>query len=350
MADETRVAVIGYGLAGSAFHAPFVDAVDGLRVTAVVTGDPERAATARDRHPDVVVHPSVDELWRHADDVDLVVVASPNRFHVEQATAALEVGLHVVVDKPVAATARGVRALGELAKQTGKVLTAFQNRRWDGDFLTVRKLVEDGTLGQVGRFESRFERGAKAVRSAWRASPDPADMANILYDLGTHLADQAIVLFGRPVTVYAETRAPRPEVRVAEDATILLTHEGGVRSYLRASNVTMPVTPRFAVAGGTAGYRCWGLDPQEAASRAGTPPTAEGFGVYGEDRWGTLTTPDGETVVPTVDGDYLAFYRGVRDCVRGDGPPPVAVAESIALTETIEAAIRSAASGKPVAL
>ncbi|OLR94590.1 Gfo/Idh/MocA family oxidoreductase [Actinokineospora bangkokensis] len=355
MSDTTRVAVIGYGLAGSAFHAPFVDAVDGLRVSAVVTGDPTRAATARERHPGVAVHASADELWRRADEVDLVVVASPNRFHAEHAHAAIAAGLPVVVDKPVAATAAEVRGIAEAAAAAGVLFTAFQNRRWDGDFRTVRALLDEGRLGRVTRFESRFERGARPLRHTWRESTDPADFAGIAHDLGAHLVDQAIVLFGRPTGVLADLRSPRPEVDAVEDATIQLVHgssEHGddVRSYLRMSNANVPVAPRFAVTSPTAGYRSWGLDPQEAASRSGVLPTAPGFGKYPEERWGTLLTTEDETTVPTLKGDYLAFYRGVLAALRGEGPAPVDPADSVQLAEVIEAALRSAETGLPVAL
>ncbi|WP_156756294.1 Gfo/Idh/MocA family oxidoreductase [Actinokineospora pegani] len=348
MPDDLRVAVIGYGLAGSAFHAPLVDAVEGMRVTAVVTGDAGRAAAARERHPGVVVHGAADAVFADPGAHDLVVVASPNRFHVEQATAALAAGLPVVVDKPAAATAAQVRALAAAAEDAGRMLTVFQNRRWDGDFLTVRRLLADGALGAVARFESRFERGAKPVRARWRTSQDPADFASIVHDLGTHVVDQAIVAFGPPTEVSAEALVTRPGVGAVEDATIALTHGGGVRSYLRVSATTVPVAPRFAVAGPTAGFRCWGLDPQEANSRAGMRPTEPGFGSYGRD--GTLLTADGETPVPTQDGDYASFYRAVRDCVRGEGEPPVPLADSIVLAEVIDAALRSAEQGGPVRL
>ncbi len=347
---ETRVAVIGYGLSGSAFHAPFIAATAGLRLAAVVTGNAKRAALAVSRHPEITVLSTVDELWRRADEVDLVVVASPNRHHVEQAEAALAAGLGAVVDKPVAGEARSVRRLAETAERAGLLFTAFQNRRWDGDFRTVRALVEDGSLGRVDRFESRFERAAGPAKSGWKASPDPAELADVVHDLGSHLVDQAIVLFGPPRTVHAEVADPRPGVAVAEDATILLTHDGGVRSLLRVSKAAMPVGPRFALQGPHAGYRSWGLDPQEAASRAGRAPTEPGFGAYPRSRWGELVTPGGTRPVPTLDGDYLGFYRAVAANLRDGGPPPVPPAESVVLAETVEAVFRSAATGAPVAL
>ncbi|CRK56249.1 Myo-inositol 2-dehydrogenase [Alloactinosynnema sp. L-07] len=342
--DEIKVGVIGYGLAGRAFHAPFIAAAAGLRLTTVVTGSPERAAAVAERYPDATVVSTVDELWRSG--LDLVVVASPNRHHVAQAAAALDAGLHVVVDKPVAATGAEIRDLADRADRAGRMLTVFQNRRWDGDFRTVRDLVADGTLGAVTRFESRFERASRSARTAWKASQDPADLADIRYDLGSHVADQAIALFGRPVSVHAEA-TPSP---VANDATILLTHAGGVRSYLRMSSVTTPAAPRFVVTGMDAGYRSWGLDPQEKASVAGRLPTDAGFGEYPEELWGQLVTDEGVRAVPTQPGAYLGFYQSVAACVLGDGPPPVPLSDSVDLVDTLEAAIKSADTGVPVAI
>jgi predicted dehydrogenase len=259
---------------------------------------------------------------------------------VAQVAAALAAGKHVVVDKPAAATAAEVRSLVDAAEAAGRMLTVFQNRRWDGDFATVRSLVDSGALGGVGRFESRFERSARGSRTAWKASTDPADLTDIVYDLGTHLVDQAQVLLGPAATVYAESRGPR-------DTTVLLTHAGGARSYLRMSDSTVPVAPRFAVTGTEAGFRTWGLDPQERASRDGVAPTEPGFGKSA--RPGVLVDRDGAaTEVPLEDGDYLAYYRAVAACVEGRGAAPVPLADSVALAVTIDAAVRSVATGAPV--
>ncbi|GAA2981666.1 Gfo/Idh/MocA family oxidoreductase [Actinokineospora diospyrosa] len=350
MSTEARVVLIGYGLAGSAFHAPFIAAADGLRLVAVVTGDPGRAADATGRYPGIEVLGSPALLWPRAAEFDLAVVASPNRHHVEQATAALTAGLHVVVDKPAAATGREVRDLAATAERVGRVFTTFQNRRWDGDFRTVRRLLDSGELAGVSRFESRFERAAAPVKTGWKGSADPADLADIRYDLGSHLVDQAVVLFGRPSAVYAQVQATRPGAPAAEDATFHLTHRGGVVSYLRTSKASVPLGPRFAVAGPDVGYHCWGLDPQEAASRSGGRPTDPGFGAYPESQWGELVTADGSRRVPTLDGDYLAFYTALAACLRGEAPNPVPPDQTADVADTIEAAFHSAERGAPVQL
>lgn len=203
-APPLRVGLIGYGLAGSVFHAPLIAATEGLALDTVVTSNPERQEQARAEFPDVRVAATPDDLLARADELDLVVIASPNKTHVPLATAALKAGLPVVVDKPVAGTAAEARELAALAEERGLLLSVFQNRRWDNDFLTLRKLLAEGELGDVWRFESRFERWRPLPKGGWRESGDPAEIGGLLYDLGSHLVDQALVLFGPVVSVYAE--------------------------------------------------------------------------------------------------------------------------------------------------
>jgi predicted dehydrogenase len=349
MSDDKRVAVVGYGLAGSAFHAPYIAATPGLRVATVVTGNPERQAAAKERYPDAGVVSTVEEML--GGDPDLVVVATPNRHHVANATEALRRGISVVVDKPVAGTPQEVTTLAELAQAQGVMFTVFQNRRWDGDFRTVQDLIDTGRLPDVSHFESRFERvGRPGGRSAWKSSIDPLDLAHIVYDLGSHLIDQAIVLFGPVQSVFGEAFSPRADVDIEEDVTLALRHANGVSSLLRMSNAVQPAGPRFTVTGATAGYRCWGLDPQEPVARAGTPPTAPGFGEYAEAQWGRLITAEGSVTVPSLNGDYLGYWSMVASCLRGEGPPPVRPEESIRLVTTVAAAMRAVRAGKPVVL
>ena len=221
-----RVGIIGFGLSGRVFHAPLIEAVDGLELAAIVTGDPERRAQAAAAHPAARVVASVDELWGL---VDLVVVAAPNRAHVGLARAAIDRGLAVVVDKPLAPSAGAAESL--LA--AGGRLTVFQNRRWDGDFLTATRLVRDGTLGGVTRLESRYERFRPSVSlERWREQPDPAEGGGLLLDLGAHLVDQACRLFGPPVGVYAEIDIRRPGGQVEDDVFVALLHGGRERSHL----------------------------------------------------------------------------------------------------------------------
>ncbi len=338
-----RVALLGFGLAGEAFHAPLIDAVPGLALASVVTRDQERARRARERYPGVEILGSADELWRRADEHQLAVVAAPNRVHVELALAALEAGLPVVVDKPLAASAADGRRLEDAAERTGLLLAVFQNRRWDGDFLTARRLVREDALGEVWRFESRYERWRPTVREgAWRERGERAEAGGVLFDLGSHLVDQALVLLGPAATVYADVRRRRAGVAVDDDVFVALGHSSGASSLLWMSQATGQPGPRLRLLGERATYVKWGLDVQEAALRDGGDPRAPGWGEEPAEAWGRLGTEDDARPVPTEPGDYPAFYRAVEQALREGGPPPVTAGEAVRGLEVIEAAFESA--------
>lgn len=346
-----RVGLVGYGLAGSVFHAPLISTTDGLVLDTVVTGNPERQAQARAEHPDVRIAGHPDELWKRAGELDLIVLASPNKTHVPFATAALEASLAVVVDKPVAGTAAEAHALADLADERGLLLSVFQNRRWDNDFLTLRGLLERGELGEVWRFESRFERWRPSLKGGWRESGDPAEIGGLLYDLGSHLVDQALTLFGPAVSVYGELDVRRPGAQVDDDAFVALTHAGGVRSHLWMSATTAQLGPRFRVLGSAAGYVKHGLDPQEAALRDGARPAPGAvWGTEPEAEWGTLGAGDEVRPVPTVPGDYPAYYAAVAAALRDGTAPPVTAREAADALTVIEAAAVSAREGRTVQL
>ncbi|GAA1903906.1 Gfo/Idh/MocA family protein [Streptantibioticus ferralitis] len=349
-----RVGLIGYGLAGSVFHAPLIAATDDLVLDTVVTSNPERQAQAEAEHPQVRTVASADELWSRADELDLIVVASPNRTHVPLATAALRAGLPVVVDKPLAGTAAEGAALADLAEERGLLLSVFQNRRWDNDFRTVRQLIDNGALGEVRRFESRFERWRPKPKGGWRESGDPAEFGGLLYDLGSHLVDQALTLFGPVRTVFAEADVRRPDAEADDDTFIALEHANGVRSHLWMSAVAPQLGPRFRVLGSEAGYVKYGLDPQETALRDGQRP-GPGWGTEPEAAWGRLGAGEspltgGGDPVPTLPGDYPAYYAGIAAALRDGTVPPVSAREAVAALEVLEAARTSAAERRTVAL
>jgi predicted dehydrogenase len=311
-----RVGIAGYGLAGSVFHAPLIAAVDGLELTRVMTRSAERAAQARAAHAGVEVVDSLDALLA---DIDVLVVASPNSSHAEIALLGINRGLHVVVDKPIAVTADDARRIAEAG---GGRLTVFHNRRWDGDFMTVQRLVRDGELGQITRFESRFERFRPQIKEGWREGGNPAAGGGVLLDLGPHLVDQALQLFGPPTSVYAEVRTRRNGAKVDDDSFLALTHAGGEISHLWMSAIAPLHGPRFRVSGMTAGFACDGLDPQEDQLRDGMRPGDPGFGeVEGLER-----------------GNYVAFYEGVRDWVRGEAAAPVDPWDGVRVLEVLERA------------
>ncbi|WP_328538593.1 Gfo/Idh/MocA family protein [Streptomyces sp. NBC_00344] len=355
-ATPQRVGLVGYGLAGSVFHAPLIAATEGLVLDTVVTSDEERQEQARAEFPDVRFADTPDALRERAGELDLIVIASPNKTHVPIATAALKAGLSVVVDKPIAGTAAEARELAALAAGRGLLLSVFQNRRWDNDFLTLRKLIADGELGDVTRFESRFERWRPQPKGGWRESGDPSEIGGLLYDLGSHLVDQALVLFGPAASVYAESDVRRPGAKADDDTFIAITHVNGVRSHLYASATAAQLGPRFRALGSAAGYVKYGLDPQEAALRDGKRPSgAAGWGEEPESQWGHLGSGEsaltgGGTPVPTLPGDYPAFYAAVSQALRTGGRPPVTADEAAAALDVLEAARRSAREGITVRL
>ncbi|MER6398169.1 Gfo/Idh/MocA family oxidoreductase [Kitasatospora sp. NPDC001603] len=344
-----RVGLVGYGLAGAAFHAPLIAATPGLRLDAVVTSAPERREQLRQDHPQARVVDSAEQLLAAPGALDLLVVASPNRSHVPLARAALEAGLPVVVDKPLAATAAEAAGLVELAEARGLLLTVFQNRRWDTDFRTVRQLVDTGALGTVHRYESRFERWRPELKEGWRESADPVDAGGILYDLGSHLIDQALTLFGPAVQVYAEVDVRRAGAAVDDDAFVALTHAGGVRSHLWMSALAGRPGPRLRVLGDRSAYTVEGMDPQEDALRAGQRP-GPGWGEVPASGYGLLGTPDGAAGYPSLPGDYPAFYAGGVRSLREGAPAPVDPRDAVAALTVLEAARRSAAEGRTVTL
>jgi predicted dehydrogenase len=343
-----RVGLIGYGLAGAAFHAPLIAAVPELRLAAIVTSSAERGRQARERHPGASIVAGVDELWRGADALDLVVVATPNRTHVPLAMAALEAGLAVVVDKPIAAEPEDAARLIDEAARRRLLLTVFQNRRWDGDFLTLTRLIAEGRLGEVARFESRFERWRPTPKPGWRERREPDEAGGILYDLGSHLIDQALVLFGPAAAVYAEIHARRSGVEVDDDAFVAITHRSGVRSHLWMSAVAAQGGPRFRVLGDAAAYTKLGLDVQEARLRAGEPAGGADWGEEPEERWGVLGAEPALQPVRTEPGDYLSFYAGLARALRDGTPPPVDPADAVAALHVIRAARASAAENRVV--
>ena len=337
MPPPARVALLGYGLAGEALHAPFIVATPGLRLAAIVTRNEERRTRARRAHPGVPLLDSAEEVWAKADEFDVVVVAAPNRAHVPLTLAALEAGLPVVVDKPLAGSAAEGRALVERAREQGLLLTVFQNRRWDGDFLTLRGLLEQDALGRVYRFESRFERWRPEVVEGWRELAATEEAGGVLFDLGSHLVDQAVQLFGPVRRIYGELANRRPGAVVDDDAFVALGHESGVHSHLWMSAVAAQKGPRLRVLGERGAYTKFGLDAQEDSLRAGLGPGGPGWGVEPEERWGQLGIDGDLRPVPTEPGSYGAFYEALVVSLRDGGPPPVDPDDAVAVLEILDA-------------
>ena len=329
--NRIRTGIIGFGLAGRVFHAPFIRAVPDLVLTAIVerTGDAASAV-----YPEVRVVRSAEDLFQS--DVDLVVIATPNATHVPLARAALHAGKHVVIDKPFAPTSSEALELERLAAASGLLLAPFHNRRFDGDFLTLEALLESGQTGRTVKLMSRFDRFRPVPRAnTWKETGDDAN--GLLMDLGPHLLDQALVLFGQPETITASVRADRDSSAIEDAFDIVLTfsREGQTfRAELGATMLAADPQPRFLLHGTRGSYRKRGVDPQEPGIVAGARVPALDSNVdwltEADDAWGTLTTaadPQKPTilnrrVLPTLRGDYRSFYSGIaRALLQGTAPP-----------------------------
>lgn len=337
-----RVALIGYGFAGKTFHAPLIRSVPGLALSTVVSRD---AAKVHADLPEVDVVSRADEVFADPK-LDVVVIASPNDTHAPLARAALEAGKHVVVDKPFALDLVQARELAAVAAQQSRVLSVFQNRRWDSDFLGVRQLVAQGVLGEVTHFESHIDRYRPQVRARWREQAGAG--SGLWYDLGPHLVDQALCLFGLPDRVWASLATQRKGGEVTDWAHVVLEY-GTRRAILHASMLVAGGSARFIVHGTQASVVKANIDQQEAQLIAGRRP--------GDASWGEDPDPlqlyhgDGQaTSLAAPNGDQSRYYAAFRDAVLGRGANPVTPQQAITVMAVIEAAIASSAEGRAMTL
>lgn len=338
---ELSVGLVGYGYVGRTFHAPLISATPGLRLAGIVSS----GAQAATDWPEATVHRTLDDLL--ATQPDLVVIATPNDLHEPQARAALLAGCAVVVDKPFTLTVAEAEGLAALAEREGRLLSVFHNRRWDGEFLTVKDLIAEGALGTVRRFESHIDRYRPEIRDRWRERAGPG--AGLWFDLGPHLIDQALQLFGWPEGITADLAILRPGGQSTDYAHAVLRYPG-LRVILHADVTTPAADLRMAVHGDRASWIKAGIDVQEDQLKVGRTPGDAGWGV--DPRAGVLTDgATGETTeTPGRAGDYGAYYRAVAAALRGEGPNPVTAAEAIQVMRLIEAGEVSNAERREVAL
>jgi scyllo-inositol 2-dehydrogenase (NADP+) len=336
---DVRVALIGYGLGGASFHAPLIASTPGMRLATIVTRNPERRAQAAREHPQASIVDSVQAIWdRSAQDHDVVVVTTSNDAHASLAKDALAAGLPVVVDKPFAVTASQAREVIAEARRRNLFLTVYHNRRWDSELLTVKRLLAEQAFGDVLRFESRLERWRPQPKGGWRERGEPELAGGLLFDLGTHLIDQALHLFGPVTGVYAELDRRRPGMQVDDDVFLALTHASGVRSHLSATAISAQPLARMRVLGSRSAYVKVQSDMQEAALRSGGRPDQPGWGEEPREHWGLLGVGDAATPVRSEPGAYQQFYAGVVASLRDGAPPPVDPEDAVAGLEIIEAA------------
>jgi scyllo-inositol 2-dehydrogenase (NADP+) len=333
-----RVGVVGYGLSGSVFHAPLIDAVEGLELAAVVSSNPEKV---KKDFPGVSVVSTLTDLLKD-DSLDLVVITSPNLTHFEYAKQAIQSKKHVVVEKPFTVTSDEADELIELAKQQNVLLSVYHNRRWDNDFLTVQELLKNGLLGDLVTYEAHFDRYRPAVQNRWREQNEPG--SGILYDLGSHLIDQALVLFGAPRTVWADLAQQRAGAQTTDYFHLVLEYDA-MRVILHSGSLVRQPGPRFQLHGSQGSFLKEGMDSQEDALRRGGRPYTPNWGEDREEWYGELTTQVGALTlkgkIKTLPGCYQAYYEGMAAAIRGEKALPVTAGEARDVIRVIECAIQS---------
>ncbi|MFD3259242.1 oxidoreductase [Paenibacillus lentus] len=338
-----QVGLIGFGLSGSVFHAPLIDRTEGLKLAAVVSSQPDKV---NESYPDAKVYRDVEALLNDQD-IQVVVISSPNLTHYEYATQALEAGKHVVVEKPFTNSSEEAERLIALAREKKLLLTVYHNRRWDNDFLTIKRLLETGVLGNVSYYEAHFDRFRPEVSGRWREQDLPG--SGILYDLGSHLIDQALTLFGKPNTVWADLRKERRGAK-ANDYFHLVLGYSSLRVVLHSGSLVREPGPRFVLHGDRGSFVKHGFDPQEAQLRKGFGPGDENWGLDLEANHAQLTTDIGGLAVTgtveTLLGSYEMFYRKLADAISHGQPSPVLAEDARDVIRIIELAMESHSKGR----
>jgi predicted dehydrogenase len=338
-----NVALLGYGFASKTFHAPLLTNVPGLRLTHIVSSDSAKVK----KDYDVTVLAKAEEAFA-LPEIDLIVIATPNITHFDFASKALNAGKHVVVDKPFTNSVAEAAELTTLARSRRRLLSVFQSRRWDADFLTLRKVLADGALGEVAHFESHYDRYRPEPRQRWRELPGPG--SGIWFDLGSHLADQAVQLFGPPEAIYADLEMQRPLGQTVDYFHVILRY-GRNRVILHGASLVVAEIPRFVVHGALGSYTKFGMDPQEEAFKRGEIP---GSPEWGQDpQMGTLIAKKGDGFdkqqVPNIPGNYLAYYEGIRDAISLGAPNPVTPEQALEVINVLETGVRSSAARAEIA-
>lgn len=348
MTRPINVGLASYGLSGRVFHAPLITAHPDFHLAHIV----ERSSSAaKEIYPGVRMSRSFDELCSDPS-VDLIVVNTPDATHFDFAFQALRAGKHVVVEKPFTQNCADATTLLELARSCGRLLSVFHNRRWDGDFLTVRSVLQGGALGRLVEFESRYDRFRPAIQAGtWKERSDAG--TGLMYNLGSHMIDQVLVLFGMPDAVTAHIRTMRAGGEVDDWFTIQM-HYAGVNVRVSASYLVCAQGPRYVLHGTQGTFTKYGLDPQEDLMRAGRRPGGEGWGQEDERWWGTLTKESGgkrsEERIETIPGNYIAFYDNISSTLSTNSPLAVTAEDGRNVVRVIEAAKRSSIENRGIAL
>jgi scyllo-inositol 2-dehydrogenase (NADP+) len=344
--NPINVGLAGYGFSGQSFHRPLLQHSNNYKIHTVMSSNKENVQKDLG---DVNVVPTLDDLLR--EDIELVVITTPNHLHYDMIKQSLLAGKHVVVEKPFVTKSREGEELIQLAEEKGLLLSVFHNRRWDADFLTIRKLMENRQLGDVTTYEAHFDRYRPAVKDRWKENK--IEGGGVLYDLGAHLIDQALVLFGKPHWVFADVFSQRDPEKAEDYFQITFGYETA-RIGLYSRSIVLEPGPRYQVHGRKGSFVKYGMDRQEADLKDGLDPYSETWGKEDEETWGTLSLMEGESVntvaLPSEKGDYTQYYQGIHQAIRNNQTPPVRASEALDVIRIIEACKQSADEKKAVYL
>ncbi|MED1201808.1 oxidoreductase [Heyndrickxia acidicola] len=345
--NKIKAGLVGYGFSGATFHAPFLKVLEEFDLVKVMSSHPEKV---HENLKDVEVVPNLEDVLEDSS-IELVIITTPNPLHYEMAKKSLSHGKHVIIEKPMVIDPEEAKDLIQLAKEQGLMLSVYQNRRWDGDFLTIQQLITNGDLGDIATYEAHFDRFRPEVRYRWREQPGKG--AGMLYDLGAHLIDQALHLFGKPQFVQADVFPQRPHGEVDDYFHIILGYEK-LRVILHSGSIVKGKSPRYLVHGRNGSFVKYGIDGQEDALRAGQLPAGEGWGEDKPEFYGELTVEaDGQDVVKkveTIPGSYQTYYKKVYEHIRSGAPCPVPGEDGLRTIEVIHAALESSREKKAVFL
>jgi len=338
-----KTGIIGFGIGGNTFHAPIIATTEGLEISRIRARKESEVRLARERYPDALLTDNADDIINDSE-IELVVIATPNSSHHALAKQALLAGKHVVVDKPFTITSADAADLIRIAKEQGRILSVHHNRRYDSDFRTIQKLLKAGLLGRLVEFESHYDRFRNTLKpNAWREKDEPG--AGILYDLGSHLIDQPLVLFGLPEAITADIRVQREGTKATDNFELVL-HYPGLKVTLKAGMLVSQTLPRYILLGDKGSFVKYGLDVQEAALKAGlTPLTKNDWGIEPENVWGNLFTElNGTTFsgkVQSETGDYRDYYRNIYNAITNNAALDVTAEHAYNIIRVIELAVKS---------
>ncbi|WP_192347203.1 Gfo/Idh/MocA family oxidoreductase [Algoriphagus sp. Y33] len=341
MSNPVKTAIVGFGSVAEKMHAPLIDVCPDLALVASVE---RRTNRCEELYPGVITFRNLDALLE-ADAAELIVITTPNEYHYPMAKRCLEAGKHVVVDKPVTIFSHEAEELNKLAEERGLICSVFHNRRYDGDYMTLQKLVREGDLGDLVYLESHFDRFRPDVSENWREMEVPGN--GITFDLGSHLIDQVVLLFGLPDWIQADIRKQRTGA-IADDYFDIILDYGPLKARVTAGALVNVPTPKFLLLGKKGAYQKFGLDVQEAAFKLGQKPEGANWGVETEENWGKVFLNEEPKSYQTLPGNYRVLYQNVADAISKGAKLDITISQAISVLKIIEASFISAQEGRRV--